>query len=110
MTLNQIVALTADTTFQKQIQAAAVSYALTAIAAASTAHQAADDKSRALALSTLADGCVANLQRFVWGIACIPGFSAVTSDATDQNDAAINSAMVSKWASLAGVTAADLGG
>jgi hypothetical protein len=109
MTLNFIVSLCADTTFQGQIRAAAMAQALVKMAAASTTHQAADIKSRALALSTVVDGCTANLQRFTWGIACTSGFSAVLTDSTDANDAAIASAMVSQWAAIAGVNAADLG-
>jgi hypothetical protein len=109
MTFNQIVALAADVTFQKQIQAAAVQYAITAIAAAPTNHGAADAKSWALAASTLADGCVANLQRFVWGIAATPGFLGIVNDTGDQNDGAIASAMVSQWGNLAGETGGDLG-
>ena len=107
MTLNAIVALTADATFQKQIQAAAVNYAMTAIAAAPTVHNRADELKWGLAASTIADGCTANLQRFVWGIACTPGFSAVVNDTADANDAAIESAMVSQWGNLALVTGAD---
>jgi hypothetical protein len=109
MTLNQIVALAADVTFQKQVQAAAVQEALVQIASAPTSHQSADSQRYALAASTLADGCTANLQRFVWGVACTPGFAAVTNDTTDQNDAAIGSCMVSQWNNLAGVTGAEVG-
>jgi hypothetical protein len=109
LNLNAIAALAADTTFQKQIQAASVAYAHTALVAAHTSHAVADGKTYGLAVSTLADGGVSNLQRFVWGIATTPGFSAVVNDTTDTNDAAINSAMVSQWSVIAGVTGADLG-
>jgi uncharacterized protein with von Willebrand factor type A (vWA) domain len=109
VTLNAIAALCADTTFQGQIRAAAVSYAHTAMTASHTIHGAADVKTYGLAISTIEDGCTANLTRFVWGIATTPGFSAVVNDTTNTNDAAINSAMVSQWATIAGVTGADLG-
>lgn len=109
MTLNQIAALAADTTFQGQIRAAAVSYAHTALVSAHTTHGSADAKVWGLAISTIADGCVSNLTRFVWGIATTPGFSAVVNDAGSANDAAINSAMISQWAVIAGVTGGDVG-
>ncbi len=54
----------------------------------------------------LQDGCTALLPRLVWGIACTPGFSGVTSDTSDANDAAIASAMVSQWNVLALVSGA----
>lgn len=109
MTLNQIVALAADTTFQGQVRAAALGYAGTALTAGSSTHSSADIKKWDLAISTIADGCVANLTRFTWGVATTGGFAAVINDSADNNDAAINSAMVSQWARIAGVTAADLG-
>src|SRR5208337_4084181 len=109
MTLNATVALCADLTFQGQIRAAAVGYAHTALIAAHTTHGSADQKTWGLAVSTLQDGCTANLMRFVWGIACTPGFSAIVNDTTDANDAAVASALVSQWAIIAGVTGADLG-
>ena len=109
MNLNAIAALCADTTFQGQVRAAAVGYAHTALVAAHTSHGVADQLTYGLAVSTLQDGCTANLTRFVWGIATTAGFSAVVNDTTDTNDAAINSAMVSQWSIIAGVTGADLG-
>lgn len=109
MNLNAIVALCADATFQKQVQAAAVAYAHTALVAAHTSHGAADQLTWGLAQSTIADGCTANLQRFVWGIATTPGFSAALTDSADANDAAIASAMVSQWAIIAGVNGGMLG-
>lgn len=56
MTLNQIVAVAADTTFQSQCKAAAVAYSLSAINAAPTAYNVADDLKWQLAASTIADG------------------------------------------------------
>lgn len=109
MTLNAIAALCADVTFQGQIRAAAVSYAHTALQAAHTTHNIADQTTQALAVSTIQDGCTANLTRFVWGIACTPGFSAIVNDTNDANDAAISSAMVSQWPIIAGVTGLMLG-
>lgn len=109
MTLNATVALCADLTFQGQVRAAALGYAGTAQAAAHTTHAVADAKTYGLAQSTILDGCVANLQRFVWSIATTPGFSAALNDSTDTNDAAISSAMISQWAKIAGVTGADIG-
>jgi hypothetical protein len=45
----------------------------------------------------------------VWGIASTPGFAAITNDTGSTNDPAINSAMVSQWSNIAGVTAHDMG-
>src|SRR6516162_5556078 len=109
MTLNEIVALCGDTIFQKQIQAAAVLHAIQVIGMGPTTHAIADEKNWALASSTIADGCTANLNRFVWAIASTPGFSGVTNDTASANDPAISSAMVSQWGNIAGVTGGDLG-
>jgi hypothetical protein len=109
MTLNQIVALTEDTIFQKQIQAASVAHAMQVLAAGSTEHGVADEKMWWLANSTIADGGTANLNRFVWAIASTPGFDGALNDTNNTNDAAISSAMVSQWGNIAGVTGGDLG-
>ncbi len=110
MTLSQIAALAADATFQGQVRAAAMRYSATALAAGATTHDASDQKKWALAASTIADGCVANQVRFAWGIASTAGFSGVLNDTTGANDTAIISTIVSQWARIAGVTAADTGG
>ena len=104
MTLNQIAALAADTTFQSQIRSAAVFYAHTVIAEAPGTHAILQQKRYALAQSLLADGGVSLLTRMVWGIATVPGFSAVAGDQGSANDAAINSAMITAWNDLALVT------
>jgi hypothetical protein len=110
MTLNQIVAIAADTTFQSQVKAAAVFYALnTAIRAASTAHNRADVLQWGLASSTIADGCAANLPRFVWAIANSNAGNFTLNDAGDLNDPLIQSALGNLWAQIAGVTPADVG-
>lgn len=110
MTLNAIAAICADTTFQNQVRVAAVQYAATALAIGSTTHSAADQKKWALAVSTLADGGVANETRFVWAIATSGAGTFALTDSTDTNDALINSAMITMWPKIAGVTAADTGG
>jgi hypothetical protein len=107
VTDNQIVALAADTIFQGQVRTAAISYAQTVLGQASSGHNNLDFKRYSLAQTTIADGCQANLTKFVWGIASLSGFSAATNDTTDQNDAAIASAMITAWNDLAGVTSTD---
>ncbi len=107
MTLNQIAALAADPTFQNEVRAAAIAQAMVVIGSAPTVHNRSDEARWALAASTIADGCTANLTRFAWCIAATPGFAAIVSDSSDQNDPAINSAMVSQWSNLSGVTGAE---
>src|SRR5208282_6442694 len=104
MTLNAIAALCADVTFQAQIRGAAVGYAHTVLNETASTHGALQGGRWALAQGTLTDGCVALLQRFVWGIATTPGFTAIVNDTTDTNDAAINSAMISQWNTIALLT------
>jgi hypothetical protein len=106
VTLNQIAALAADQTFQNEVRAAALAEALSVMAEKSFPG-AAENKRQALALATIADGYTALLPRFAWGIAATPGFSGVTDDTGDANDAAINSAIVSQWSNLAGVLPGD---
>ena len=101
MNLNTIVALCADTTFQGQIHAAMLSQAHTVLNETAGTHATLQNKRWSLASSVLADGGTSMLNRFVWGIATTPGFSAVVNDTTDTNDAAIASAMVSQWSTLA---------
>lgn len=108
MTLNATAALAADVTFQGQIRAAALSYSLVVGAEAFGTHGQVNVKRQALAQAVIADGCVAMLQRFVWGIAATAGFSAIVNDTTNANDAAINSAIVSQYNVLAGVTSVNL--
>jgi hypothetical protein len=104
MTLNQIVAIAADTTFQSQCKAAAVFYAVnTAIRAAPTAHNIADELQWALASSTIADGCAENLPRFVWAIANSNAGTFTLNDTGDANDPLIQSALGNLWAEIAGV-------
>ena len=106
MTLNQTVAVAQGSTFQNQSKAAAVFYALnTAIKAASTTHGEADQLGWALAVSTIADSCVANLQRFVWVIANSGAGAFALNDSGDTNDALIESAMVTSWPEIALVNA-----
>ena len=110
MTLNQVVAVAADTTFQSQCKAAAVFYALnTAIQAAPTTHNRADTIKWSLAASTIADGCAANLPRFVWAIANSNAGTFTLNDTGSANDALIQSALGNLWAQIAGVTPADSG-
>jgi hypothetical protein len=109
MTLNEIVALTGDMIFQKQIQAASVTHAIQVLQEASTTHPNADRKMWDLAISTIADGGATNVNRFVWAIAGTPGFTGIANDTDSENDAAISSAMVSQWGNIAGVTMGDLG-
>jgi hypothetical protein len=106
MTLNQIVAIAADQTFQNQCKAAAVFYALnTAMAAAPTAYGGADQLRWALAASTIADGCAANLPRFVWAIANSNAGNFTLNDTGDANDPLIQSALGNLWSQIAGVNA-----
>ena len=107
MTLNAIAAVCADVGFQGQVRAAAVAYALTVQGSASTAHNRVDTKRWALATAVLNDGCVAKLTAMVWGIANSGAGTFALTDAGNTNDALINSAMVTEWSNMAGVTGAD---
>lgn len=110
MKLNQAAALAEDPVFQKQVRIAALNQASLVLAGKTeTKNERADLKQWDLAAATIADGCRANLDRFVWTLAATPGFEAVPNDADGQNDAAISSAMTSQWKVLAGVTKADTG-
>jgi len=108
--LTNIGALCKDQVFQEQIRVAAVSHAVQIMQSPPTDHGAADDLRWGLARSVLADGCTADLQRFVYGIGCTPGFSSVQGDTLGANDPAIASAMVSQWDYLAGITPPMVGG
>jgi hypothetical protein len=110
LTLTQLKSLAADATFQGQIQVGAVRQALAEIVATSTVHSAADAKRWALAASTLADGCTANLTKFTYGIASTSGFNVTAGTPPTAADADIASALVSQWDHLAGITAGDTGG
>jgi hypothetical protein len=106
MTLNATAAVAADPTFQSQVKAAAVFYALnTAAKAAATTHGIADQLQWALAASTIADGCAANLPRFVWAVANSNAGNFTLNDAQDLNDPLIQSALGNLWAQIAGVNA-----
>ncbi len=106
MTLNQIVAVAADSTFQNQVKAAAVSYALQhAINAAPTAHGGADDAMWGLAQNTIADGCASILPRFVWAVANSNAGTFTLNDTTDANDAMIAGAIATYWEQIALVNA-----
>lgn len=108
MTLNQIVAIAADVTFQNQVKAAAVFYALnTAMKAAPTADNLADEIKWTLATSTIIDGCTANLPRFVWAVANSNAGNFTLNDSGDLNDPLIQSALGNLWAQIAGVTPAE---
>ena len=100
MTLNQIVALAQDATFQSQCRAAALGYANSALSAAPGSNAGVNAARYQFAQQVLQDGCQAMLQRIVWAIASTGGFSAITSDSGDANDPAIESAMVSQWNTL----------
>ena len=63
----------------------------------------------ALAVSTLADGCAANLPRFVWAIANSNAGTFALNDSGDANDPLIQSALGNLWPQIAGVTPAMLG-
>lgn len=108
MTLNEIAALAGNATFQNQIRSAALAYAHTVIAEAPDVHNQLAEKRYELAALVLQDGCSTSstLTRMAWGIASVPGFSAVADDTGSQNDAAIASAMISSWDDLALATGA----
>jgi hypothetical protein len=109
LSFSQLKALAADATFQGQVQMSAVREAMAQIGAASTAHSVADHKRWALAQSTLADGCTANLTRFAYAIASTAGFNVTAGTPPTATDADIDSAMVAKWDNIAGITAGDMG-
>jgi len=101
MTLNAIAALSADPTFRAQVQASALNFAHTVIATAPTSKNLLDEARWKLAASILVDGGAALQSRLAWGLASLPGFSAIVSDVGSANDAAINSAIQTAWNDLA---------
>lgn len=101
MTLNAIAALSADATFRGQVQAAALTFAHTVIAATPTAKNRLDEARWNLAAAILVDGGAALQSRLAWGLASLPGFSAIVNDTGSANDAAINSAIQTVWNDLA---------
>lgn len=101
MNLNAIAALAADATFRSQVQAAAVNFAHTVIAAAPTTNNRLDEARWGLAQAVLADGGASLQSRIAWDLASVPGFTGIVNDAGDQNDAAINSAIQSAWNDIA---------
>jgi len=102
MTLNQTVAVATDNTFQQQVKAAAVFYALnTAISAKPTGDNVSDGAQWALAQQTIADGCAALLPRFVWAIANSNAGTFTLNDTNDANDPLIQSALGNLWKQIA---------
>jgi hypothetical protein len=101
VTLNQIAALAADSTFRSQVQSAAVNYAHTVLSSAPTANNLLDEARWGLAQAVLVDGGAALQSRFAWGLAAYPGFTGALNDAADNNDAAINSVIQTAWNDLA---------
>jgi hypothetical protein len=104
MTLDQIIAIAADTTFQQQVETAAVHQALVVLNEAVPANTIVETLRQQLATSTITDGCAANLPRFVWAIANSNAGTFTLNDTTDQNDAMIQSAMGNLWSDIALVT------
>lgn len=62
-----------------------------------------------MATSTIADGCAANLPRFVWAVANSNAGTFTLNDSGDANDAMIQSALGNLWPQIAGVTPAMMG-
>jgi hypothetical protein len=110
LTLTQMKALADDPTFRGQVQMVAIRHSLTQILAGSTTHSEADRKRWALAASTLADGCTANLTRFAYGVAGSPGLTATAGTPPTMIDADVITAVLAVWDKLAGITAGDAGG
>ena len=107
MTLNQIIALMNDTTFQGQVRAAMVSYANTVLNEVIPANAVVERKRVTLAEQIIVDGGQAILPRAVAVIASTPGFAAALNDTADQNDAAVQSAIISQFNVIAEVNAFD---
>ena len=102
MTLNETVAVATDPTFQNQVKAAAVFYALnTAIKAAPSEDNVADAAMWLLAQNTIADGGAALLPRFVWAIANSNAGTFTIGDTGSANDAMIESALGNLWKQIA---------
>jgi len=100
VTLNQIVAIMDDTTFQQQVRVAAIQQALVVLNEAVPANTIVETLRQQLAQTTIADGCSANLPRFVGAIANSNAGTFVLNDATDQNDAMIQSAFGNLWTQM----------
>ncbi len=104
MTLNQIVAVADDTTFQNQVKAAAIQQALVVLNEAPSTNTIVETLRQNLATSTIADGCALNLPRFVWAIANSNAGTFTLNDTADANDAMIQSAFGNLWSQMALVT------
>lgn len=104
MSLTSQFNLAASGAFQNAVRMSALGQAMTVMAETGVNYPRVQALRTNLAISTITDGCVANLPKFVYGIAATPGF------ATSPVDADINSAMITQWNNLAGVTAANLSG
>ena len=101
MTYAQMAAMAADATFRTSVRCAALSYAQVVIAAAPTSANRVDEKRYSLAAATIADGGAAMLDRFAWGTATRPGFSATPTEAD------IDYAIQTGWDDMALVTGAE---
>ncbi len=109
MALVDQFALASDAEFQSQVRMAALNYATVAILKAPAVGKGnrADEKIWALAQEVLRDGCLGDVQRFAFGLAAYPGFVFLPGPPPTAKDADINSAIITAWPLLAGVTAAD---
>ncbi len=109
MALIDQAALAADATFQSQIRLAVLQYAgATALTAAKTVNARADEKKYNLAASVLADGGAAAAPRFAYAIAAAAAFPFSAGPPPTATDAAVKSAVIAAWATLAGVNSFDL--
>ena len=101
MTYTEMAAMAADATFRSKVRCAALSYAQVVMGEDPTAHNRRDEKRQALAAATIADGGSAMIDRFAWGTATRPGFSATPTEAD------IDYAIQTGWDDMALVTGAE---
>lgn len=90
-----------DETLQKRVRVAMVNTATAIVGEAFASGQTIGMKRHALGLSVLADGGIADLERFMF--ACVAG-GAITPASTDAN---IDTRLSAIWNDLAGITVLD---
>lgn len=105
MELKEAFTLAQSADFIQSVRIAAVRYAVVvALKDAGTAHQQLDEKRLQLAFRVIADGCLSEQNRLVYGVVSQPDFPSGPSD--DE----ITNAIAQAWNLLAGVTDRDAKG
>jgi hypothetical protein len=91
-----------DDSLQQKVRVAAVSAALNIAGEATTTKNTVDEKRHRLAETVLADGCLDQLERFMFAVVAT---GAITPASTD---AQIDTRVAAIWDDLAGVSGRDL--